>query len=292
MPRPPIAGHTVANCRNCGENVPPSARNCPSCQADAGFPNVRAAEASEEKAALQQRLNDAETSTKARKCEAVLRDFGSVVLESKAVMCRNLGVVSSLVSSDNALYASYYKQIEGEVRLPEGNRFDRGRAAVDGTLFPNYHTAICFAALSLDDVGPTAYGAYTVVLKEKMISRRATVFEENSFLFCQLKHRIVVGEPIPPGYRTVWTDRNHLAMAKLHSKLDQTTRRGEYPAILLRQGSAPDDADFIEVHIWGPIHRTAIERVVGPKPRSREDRALWSSLKAKLDEVGAILETR
>jgi len=52
------------------------------------------------------------------------------------------------------------------------------------------------------------------------------------------------------------------------------------------------DDDFIEVHIWGPIHRTAIERVVGPKAKSREDRVLWNSLETKLSEVGAVLESR
>jgi hypothetical protein len=281
----------MVNCRICGQNVPPSARNCPSCQADAGFPNVRAAETPDEERALQARLADAETSAKARKCEAVLRDFGEAVLRSKAVICRNLGTVSSLVSSDNALYANYYKQIEGEVRLPEDNRFDRARAAVDGTLFPNYHTRIYFAALSLDNLGPNAWGAYTVVLKEKMIFQRATVFEENSFSFCQVKHHIVVGDPIPPGYRAVWAERNHLAVAKLHSRLEPTTRPDEYPAVLLQRSSNPYDDDFIEVHIWGPIHRTAIERVVGPKPTGRDDRALWNSLATKLNEVGATLET-
>lgn len=282
----------MLTCRTCGANVPSSARYCPGCQADAGFPNVRAAEAPTEKDALHQRLADAEVSTKARKCDSVLRNFGSAVLKSKAVICKNLAVVSRLVSSDNALYASFYREIEGELRLPEDNRFDRGRSAVDGTLFPNYHTAICFAALSLDDVGPTAYGAYTVVLKEKMIIQRATVFEENSFSFCQKTHRIVVGDPIPPGYRAVWGERDQLTMAKLHSKIDDATSAKGYPSILLRQGSATDEPDFIEVHIWGPIHRAAIERVVGPKPRTRDDKVLWNSLATKLSAVGATLEIR
>lgn len=280
------------DCQTCGERVPDSIRNCPSCQADAGFPNVRAAEVDRETAALRQRLIDAETSTRARGCEPVLKDFGKAVLQSRAVLCRNLGVVSSLVSNDNILYTNYYQQIEGEVRLPQDSRFDRGRSAVDGTLFPNYHTHICFAALSLDNIGPTRYGAYTIVLKEKMILQRASVFEENSFSFCQIKHHIIVGDSVPPGYRAVWTERDRLAMAKLHSKIEPATRPEKYPAILLHRDTNPMDDDFIEVHIWGPIHRTAIERVVGPKAKSREDRVLWNSLETKLSEVGAVLESR
>jgi hypothetical protein len=283
---------TTVNCRQCGENVPASVRSCPSCQEDVGFPNVRAAETREEKAALQIRLSHAETSAKTRNCDAILRDFGKAVLLSKAVFCRNLGVVSSLVSSDSALYTNFYKQIDGEIRLPEDNRFDRGRSAVDGTLFPNYHKNICFAALSLDNVGLTRYGAYSIVLKEKMVFQRAAVFEENSFTFCQTKHRIIVGEQIPPGYRAIWKDRGELAMAKLHSAIQPTTRPEQYPGILLHSGTNPrvDDDDFIEVHIWGAIHRTAIERIVGPRPKSREDKVLWKSLETKLKAVGAVLE--
>jgi hypothetical protein len=280
------------NCPACGERVPDSARNCPGCQLDSGFPNVRAADLPEEGLALQQRLTDAEISAKARGCDGILRDFGKAVLRSKAVLCRSLGAVSSLVSNDNALYTNFYKQVIGEVRLPEDNRFDRGRSAVDGTLFPNYSTEICFAALSLNNIGPTDYGPYTIVLKENRISQRATVFEENAFTFCQIKHHIVVGDPIPPGYRAVWVQRDRLAMAKLHSNIELTTRPADYPSIISHRGSKPAEDDFIEVHIWGPIHRSAIELVVGPKPKSREDRVLCMSLERKLKDVGAALETR
>lgn len=282
--------HASASCPVCGEAVPASDRNCPGCQADVGFPNVRAAEDGPEKSALHDRLRTAETSARARGCDSVLRDFGKAVLSSRAVICRDLDILLNLVSKDNALYSSFYKQIEGEVRLPENNTFDRGRTAVDGTLFPNYHKDICFAALSLDNIGPARYGSCTIVLKDRMICQRATVFEENSFSFCQIKHKIVVGDPIPPGYRATWASRDSLAMAKLHSKIDASTKAAEYPSILMHQGSGPLDDDFIEVHIWGPIHRSAIERVVGPKPRTREDRVLWKSVSRKLSEVGAVLE--
>jgi hypothetical protein len=185
----------LVKCLICGESVPASARSCPSCQADAGFPNVRAAAIIEEKTALEKRFRDAEISARARGCEEILGDFGTAVLYSKAVFCRNLNVVTALVCSDNALYASFYRQLEGETRLPEDSPFDRARTAVDGTLFPHYHKDICFAALSLNHLGPSKYGDYTIVLKEKMILQRATVFEENSVSFCQ-KHRIVVGDSI------------------------------------------------------------------------------------------------
>ena len=159
---------------------------------------------------------------------------------------------------------------------------------MDGTLFPHYHKHICFAALSLNHHGPSKYGDYTIVLKEKMILQRATVFEGNSVSFCQ-KHRIVVGDSIPAGYRAEWPMRDKLAMAKLHDKIDGGTRPEQYPGILLHDGPDPD---FIEVHIWGTIHRSAIERVIGPKPKRGTDRVLLNSLERKLKEVGAVLEIK
>lgn len=282
----------LSTCKDCGQEFPGSARTCPSCQADVGFPNVRDAERPAERAALQTRLHNAVASCTARGCVKILEDFGGAVLASKAVICRSLGVLQNLISTDNALYSSYYKQVRGQIRLPEDNRFDRGRSAIDGTLFPNYHEDICFAALTLNDEGTAAYGPYSIVLKEKMICLRASVFEENAFQFCQIRHRIVLGDVIPAGYRAVWSDRDRLAMAKLHSKIDDKTTAGDYPSILLHRAADPKEDDFVEVHIWGPIHRSAVERVVGPKPTTREDRVILNSVVRKLKEVGATVELR
>ena len=278
------------NCAACGQKVPDSSRHCPGCQNDCGFPNVRAADRPDEQAALRSRVDIAEVSSRARNCESNLKDFGKAVLNSKAVFCRNLSSVVNLVSSDSALYSTFYKQIEGEIRLPEDNRIDQSRVAVDGMMFPNYAKHVCFAALSLSGLGPTAWGPYSIELKENMTELRSSTFEENSVLFCQTKHHLTVGDPVPPGFRASWHRRGDLAMAKLHARIDLKTASDQYHEILLSNGSAIL-ADFIEVHIWGPIHRSAIERVVGPKPKSREDKVLWKSLKAKLEDMGSKLES-
>jgi hypothetical protein len=277
-------------CSSCKRPVPDHVRSCPFCQGDVGFPNVRAANSSQEKAALLERLKTARVSTRARNCEQVLNEFGDAVKESKAIICRRLSVIQRLMSSDNELYTTFYRQVGSEVRLPENNIWDRGRSAVDATLFPHYYPEIVFGALSLDNRCPSKYGAYVMVLREQMIQQRATVFEENSFVFCQSKHKIVTGDPVPSGYRTIWQERDQLAMAKLHSKLDAGTRANEFPRILFTPGKDESDQDFIEVHIYGPIHRAAVETVAGPEPRAHADKAILRSLKKKLTEVGAKLE--
>lgn len=260
------------------------------CQGDAGFPNVRAASTPEEKAALLERLKDARVSTRARNCEQVLDEFGDAVKKSRAVIWRPLSAVQRLMSSENELYASFYQQLDSETRLPENNTWDRGRSAVDATLFPLYYRRIVFGALALDYHAPLKYGGYAMILREEMIQQRATVFEENSVLFCQSKHKIVTGNPIPPGYRATWCERDQLAMAKLHSRLNAGTKPKDFPRILLTPGKDESDQDFIEVHIFGSIHRAAVEIVAGPQPRAHADQVILKSLRRKLNEAGANLE--
>ena len=278
------------NCPNCSFELPTYVKECPVCYTDVGCPNVRASKAKEEIDALNQRFDDARISTKARNCENLLLDFGTAVLQSKAVISRSIGYVKELISSDNKLYNTFYQQIQSGSRLPEDNRWDRGRPAVDGTLFPYYGEKIIFAALSLNNFGLKSYGDYSIVLKEETIINRATVFEENSFIFCQERHKIVVGNPIPLGYRTTWTQRNILAMAKLHSKFDPSTTPDAFPTILMTQDQNSKEEDFIEVHIYGPIHSKSIERIVGSKPKKREDQVIWRSLKKSLIGNGIVLE--
>lgn len=244
----------------------------------------------EEKAALAHRLEVAQVSARARKCEEILGEFGRAVTKSKAVICRSLSVVQRLMSSDSELYASFYQQVGSDLRLPESNKWDRGREAIDATLFPHYHAEIVFGALTLEDCCLGKYGPYGMVLREEMIQQRATVFEENSFDFCQSKLKIVIGDPVPPGYRATWPERERLAMAKLHSKLGPGTKAGEFPRILISPGKGESDQDFIEVHIYGPIHRAAVQKVTGPEPRSHADKAIIKSLRRKLREAGADLE--
>src|SRR5207248_2492470 len=96
--------------------------------------------------------------------------------------------------------------------------------------------------------------------------------------------------PAPPGFRAIWQKRGELAAAKLEPKLDAATAPPDFPKYLLVNGSKPEEDDFIEVHVYGPLHRRAIERVVGPSPTSRKDRTIFADLRRKLREVGVPLE--
>jgi hypothetical protein len=259
------------------------------CGADNGCPNVRAARNPREQAALQDRLKNAEVSATARTCLTVLNSFGTAVLTSHAVVARSLSIVHNIVKSDNELYPSFHKQVASGARLPEVNEWDQGRTAAESTILPNYHDQVSFAALSLDGKGLAAYGAYTMVLRDEMVALRASVFEENPFAFNR-RHLIIAGQPIIPGYRAIWSERHILAKATLHHVLTLKTTPDKFAGILMTQGSGSGDPDFIEVHIFGAIHRRAIERVLGPRPKSGVDNILLKSVERALHQVDATLE--
>jgi hypothetical protein len=273
-------------CPDCHQNIGDHHRTCPVCEADVGFPNVRAALHPDELAALQKRWEAAHAVCSAATLGSLASDLEVALKQSKAVMCRSWGAVDRVVSNDNILFSTFYLELDGGVRTPEDNAFDKARLAVDASIFPFYSRYIRFAALSLDGLGPMAYGPCSIVLKEAIIGKRATLFEENTLVFCR-RHNLVVGTPIPRGYRATWSDRHRLGVAKLHQLLTPSMTAKDFPRLVLGQDALTDKTDFIEVHIYGSLNRHAIEVVVGPKPQSEEDRVIVSSIERKLKEVGS-----
>jgi hypothetical protein len=276
-------------CPKCKTKCLDHVRSCHVCGENLGFPNVRAAQKLQETDALTKRYDSALRDADARGCRGQVDSFGDAVKDSKAVVCRPLSVVQKLVSSDNELYSTFYQLVRGESRLPEDNEMDLAREPIDATLFPHYHEEIRFAALTLDGRGVSAYGECAIVLSTLTIEHRATVFQENSVQF--FRQTVPAWRSAPPGHRAAWTDRHRLAVAKLGSRIDVGTTFAQFAGILLSHGSDLANADFIEVHVYGPLHRRGIERVVAPEPKRRQDRTILADLRRKLSEVGAHLET-
>jgi hypothetical protein len=239
----------------------------------------------EEMEAFEERAREQEKLAERNGFGDTLRKFEGAVAQSVAVICRSLGKVSELVSNDNELFATFYQLVGADARLPENNEWDRIRQAVESLLFPFYFTEIRFACLSLDGRGVSYYGGYCVTLKDASIRDRASVFEENCVVFMRGRR---IADPLPVGYRAGWAKRGRLAVAKLGSKVSSRTLIGDFPSLLVNAAQA--EPDFVEVHIFGPVNRRAIARVVGMIPSRRQDKALLKSLKRKLGEVGAVLE--
>jgi hypothetical protein len=282
-------GHTALKCPGCASIVLSHVERCHVCGADVGFPNVRAAESIIEQNALAERLRNAKVSADARSCLRCLEDFGLAVSKSDAVLARSVRDLDSFVKSENLLYIGFHSQVRAQSRIPEENGWDQGRGAADGTIHPNYYEHINYAALSIDGFGVLWWGDYSIVLKQSHIVCRTTVFEENPFTFCE-RYRITAGRLPPPGFRGTWGARHELAMAKLVGKIEPTLATDKYASILLSRGTSKADADFVECHIYGPLHRSSIERVIGPRPRDRADLVIWKSVVNTLQRLGATVE--
>ena len=272
------------NCPNsdCSAEIPAHVRFCVVCGTDVGCPNVRAASDVEEVQALDERVEKAHAHAKSVGAGEVLESFFKAVKSSKAVVSLPLGRIKELVTSDNSLYGTFYQGVEADMRLPEGNEWDSIRQSVDALVFPYYFEEIRFGALTLDGIGVSKYGNLSIVLIDSAIRNRSTVFEENTIEFVR-SHKLI-GDVIPPGYRAVWDSRDKLATAKLAKKIRSSTTNEEFPKLLL------DGDDYIEVHIYGPIHRRAIEKLTGTRPTNRYDRVIFESIEHKMREVDAEVE--
>jgi hypothetical protein len=277
-------------CPNCGEDVRDHERNCPVCAHDCGYPNVRAAERPEEIRALEERLRIAEAAAASRGCIFVLADFRRAVRSSEAVLCRNLSTVMSLISKDDELYASFYELVGMGAKRPAETPVELQRALADDILFPHYRDKIRFAALSLNGRGVPHYGDCSLVLKELPIQDRATAFEENSLYFCMKRDLGLKRYTLPPGYRARWSRRDELAAAKLESALQPGTQADGFAEIIMKPAARSEEADFIEVHIYGPLHRRNIARLTARRPRNQADKAILMRVESSLKSIGATVE--
>src|SRR3954468_11810210 len=235
-------------CVTCGNDFSLFLAQCPHCGQPGTVPNAKMAVLPAETKALDRRYRAALRDATGRGCRATVDSFEVALADSKAVINCRLNELDRLASSDQQLYASYYERLRGGVRAPYGGKWDRLRQAADPVLFPLCYERVHFAALTLDGFGVRSYGECSLVLRESMIARRASVFEENSATFLQNR-----ANRLRPGYRGSWEERFKLCIAKLASQIGPSTVSAEFPGILLYQGKIPEGDRFVEVHIWGAL---------------------------------------
>jgi hypothetical protein len=53
----------------------------------------------------------------------------------------------------------------------------------------------------------------------------------------------------------------------------------EFPSVLLKSGETAEEDDFIEVHIYGPLHRRNIEHMSIEQPATGADSAIMRGWK-------------
>ncbi|MEW8454448.1 MAG: hypothetical protein AB2710_00030 [Candidatus Thiodiazotropha sp.] len=267
-------------CSFCGNLAPFHKRTCPICETDLGFPNVRKAESEEKE--LRTRYESAKTSAKARGISIALDDFEVALSKSVAVLARSVKQMIDLINNENLLHTTFAKQVRANARLAEDNRWDSSRDSVESALHPIYHDEIVYSVLSLSNIGASYYGNCHIVLKTEYIEKRASLFQENPFIFFE-RYQVIIGKSIPKGFRANWKNRSLLAVAKLHSEINITTKEDEYPGILMNNSG--EDTDYIEVHIYGSIHAIAFKIITLTGTLSPAERALLNASSSKFEEL-------
>lgn len=259
-----------STCPQCGDPCAALTHpRCANCEADLGKPNVLAATTLAQQAALRDRVEQS-----LRQAGPSALRLGQLAQTASARINVPVRFAANFLSSDRELYLTYAKAVAGGVRRPAAPEDDQLRRQVDARLFGWYGDELRFAALGLKDSGVPSYGPVTLVLRDSAIANRASLMEENAFAF-YARHdlgrieRTATGyrpsHPEPPGYRACWPRRHLLAVAKLAPRL--ATQPGpltddELAALLLEHGAARSADELIEVHIYGPLTRRSIERVL------------------------------
>jgi hypothetical protein len=263
--------------------VPDNRASCPHCGHPVDPPNVAAAGRKEEREALERRYAAGLDAAEKQGAAHTVARFGEAVAASSAVINKDLDRVLALSSSDDEVLASYGKLLDSGLRLEDTDPLNAQRQTAERLLFPGYDREIIFAALSLDGRGPENYGQVTLVLREEMIVRRASVFEENCLIWMRQRGPadFVEWHNLPPGYRATWADRHKVAVAKLGGKLHAGTTRDEFATLLLRSGESTLLDTFVEVHIYGGLTIEAVESMT-VQPTRAAHRTMLDLLEERL----------
>ena len=251
----------AGGCEFCGLPIPTDWTHCPHCGRPQLFPNVRLADRNEERTALLQRYNEAIVSADHRGCRSLVEAFQTKVLSSHAVMVCAATKLLPIVTSIVDIYATFHDLESLRIkRPPKPGGVDwnaaRPKAEIDLLGSKKLIEHLHYANLSINDEGLSNYGDCTVVLRDAMISHRASIFQENTGMFFSKRP----GTP-PLGYRSTWQERDKLSVAKLCGQIDAKTTDKDFASILCRSAPDAEDDDFIEVQVFGPMTLFTFESV-------------------------------
>jgi hypothetical protein len=94
------------------------------------------------------------------------------------------------------------------------------------------------------------YGECSVTLRIPLVAHRTSVLEENMLVFLKTKcDNYWRTESLPAGYRSDWSNRAKLAVAKLAHRIEATTPDGNFEGFLLTRGATSADDQFIELRL-------------------------------------------
>ncbi len=282
----------------CGHEMPLSMQHCPHCGRPRRFPNVDLAEDPPEKAALDRRYFAALDRAKGRGTQDRVDAFELYVEQAHAVTACPFAEVRRIAKSDKELSRTFY--MKGVTNLDKGSHvlagkeWDAIRPTAETAFFGDENKRyVHFAALSPTDEGLHNYGECSVTFRPSMVTHRTSVLEENMLVFFKTRCADYwKTERIPPGYRSNWTDRAKVAVAKLADRFQTSTTDAEFSAFLLTTGPTSADDRFVELQIFGDVTVRTIEKVVLTRPLKDVKRSIRRAVEFDLQQHGVTWEDR
>lgn len=257
--------------------------SCVRCTTPQGFPNVRIASSKVECDALNLRANEGRR--KAVEAGAGAELDRLIAMTGGAPIAFNRKLVQLYLwcrEPDQCFRPWLWKVSHGQRVVPD--MFNIGRQAFEHNVNPGYSDNINFGYLDVGDRDLPSYGPYKVRFRDDAVSRRTTFLETNAYYFCH-HHGVVDPLTMPHGYRAAWDSRGKLAESKLGALVVPGMRDVDLENLLIREAHGDVAEDFLEAHIYNPLHISAIESVRGPPPPYGEG-AMWDFVSATLTAIG------
>lgn len=249
------------DCPVCGAKGNEQLRNCATCLADLGFPNVRHAACATEARALHQRYDDGrKAAVKAGAGSEFDAMVDAISVSSVVVVSMPFLEARGFLGDRRKIYTNYESLVAANAREPAPKQSDADRASIGGMFFGSYADEIRYGLLSLNGKGLPSYGDVFLKLRSVTVERRVSFTEENTYLLAD-SLGLKVRQPVPPGYRSDWNGRHQLAGAKLGSFVTPGSTLVDWAQLLVRAGKTRKDDSCIEAHIYGGFNKEAVDDV-------------------------------
>ena len=268
-------------CDWCGYGVWLELEHCPHCARPGLFPNVRTAQLSDHRNALDLRYQTAVAEASGRGATIASQE-SRPPWWARGPWWRGRSSRSTVSRPPTASLSDFLRAARRPA--PRRRRLEPFAAGGGRDVVPRQHGQGPFRRVVAGAYRPHQLWRVLGGLAGRHDSYRATVFEENSAQL--LKRR---GYEEPPGSRALWDERAKLCVAKLAEQIEPATPAEDFAGVLLQGGATSGEDRFVEVHIWGSMTHRAFARVtLTPgltKPRKAGVKALAES--AAEDRSGA-----
>lgn len=276
-------------CSVCGLGVHDHEDTCVRCTSSLGYPNVRFAQTDAERQALIARAELGRRGAEAVGAVAELDRIMDMAEIAPIAFNRSIQQLFQWCEAPDQNFKPWIWHVnQGRRVYPD--EFNSGRLAFEHNVNPNYSQKINFCYLDSGNVHLLRYGAFKVRFRRNAVSHRTTFLETNAYYFCH-KHKIVDPSTVPRGYRSTWDDLRLLVEAKLGSRVKSGMSDTDLADLLLSEGSVGSPEDFLEAHVYNPLHVSAIESISGTRPSST-GAPILEYVRSVLEPLGVRFEIR